>query len=150
MFYMKSTQLYKYSTEEICFSSCKCHQFLQYCSELMYSVIFNYWQYWTISWTKLIFGDNSVPTNMMTKKDQTNRSNLEYTPARQYLTLCSIIAKSKGQYKGLYNSLLRNKNIHGRQTGWSEYLTALSQNLAKPPEHPQSLPWTFSTNARNI
>ena len=30
------------------------------------------------------------------------------------LTLCSIIAKSKGYYKGLNNSLLCNKNVHGR------------------------------------
>ena len=39
------------------------------CSELMYSVTFDYWQIWTISWTKLIFEDNSVPTNMTTKKE---------------------------------------------------------------------------------
>ena len=48
-----------------------------------------------------------------------------------------------------------NKNIQGGYTGWSEYLTALSQNLppllvnyehpSKLPEHPQSLLWTFST-----
>ena len=41
------------------------------CSELMYSVIFDHWQYWTISWTKLIFDDHSVPKNMTTKRDQT-------------------------------------------------------------------------------
>ena len=31
------------------------------CSELMASVIFNYWQYWTFSWTKVMFRGNSVP-----------------------------------------------------------------------------------------
>ena len=25
------------------------------CSELMYLVIFNYWQYWTILWTKVLY-----------------------------------------------------------------------------------------------
>ena len=31
------------------------------CSQLMYSVMFNYWQYWTISWTKVMYRGNSVP-----------------------------------------------------------------------------------------
>ena len=32
-----------------------------HCSELMYSVIFNYPQYWTNSWTKVLYRGNSVP-----------------------------------------------------------------------------------------
>ena len=27
----------------------------------MYWVVFNYWQYWTISWAKVMYPGNSVP-----------------------------------------------------------------------------------------
>ena len=37
------------------------------CSELMHSVIFNYWQYWIISWSKVRYPGNSVPKIWQTK-----------------------------------------------------------------------------------
>ena len=53
----------------------------------MYSVIFDYWQYWTISWTKLIFDDNSVPTNMLNGEYANHSLTRGSCPHRSFVTL---------------------------------------------------------------
>ena len=60
------------------------------CSELVYLLVCRVWQYWTIFWTYVILYGNQVLIGMTTKRDQTNRSNVEYTPARLFINQCKL------------------------------------------------------------
>ena len=106
-----------------------------HCSELMYSVIFNYWQYWTILWTKILYRGNSVPKLLSTLEIQYNHTRLLLSLGKVHLVLQSAytilnVNSFFGKfYKNLLYQDLKYSNIPSFVSAYSLEQSAL-ENLA--------------------